>query len=62
MIKHLAYKDTLVRAEVVSSMNKWADVIGAENVINKLTAELVLENPELRTEGLNWIQKNKASI
>ena len=55
MIKHLAYKDTLVRAEVVSSMNKWKDAIGAENVINKVAIELSLENPEMRTEGLNWI-------
>jgi hypothetical protein len=61
-LKHLAYKDTLVRAEVVSTMTKWAEVIGAENIINKVSLELVVENPELRTEGLNWIQKNKDSI
>lgn len=62
MLKHLAYKDTLVRAEVVITMSKWADVIGAEIVINKIAIELVTENPELRTEGLNWIQKNKIAI
>jgi hypothetical protein len=36
MIKHLAYKDAPVRAEVVNTMDKWADSIGPEKIIDKV--------------------------
>lgn len=62
MIKHLSYKDGPVRAEVVNSMDKWADVIGAEKIIDKVSQELTVENPESRKEALKWIEKNKESI
>ena len=62
MIKHLAHKDGSVRAEVVNSMDKWGDAIGPEKIIDKVSQEMVVENPELRKEALKWIEKNKESI
>jgi len=55
MLSNLSDKQSLVRADVVASMNKWSDSIGAEIIINHLIATLTVENPELRTEGLKWI-------
>jgi len=62
MIKHLSFKDGAVRAEVVTTMDKWSDAIGPEKIIDKVSQELVVENPESRKEGLKWIEKNKDSI
>ena len=43
-------------------MNKWADAIGAEKVINHLGEVIQVENPEARTEGLKWILLHEGSI
>ena len=45
----------MVRGDVVASVNKWADAVGAELVLNHLFVKLELENPESRTECLKWI-------
>ena len=39
-------------------MDKWAEVIGAENMLNMIPAFLMNENPEQRMELLNWTIKN----
>jgi hypothetical protein len=36
MLSNLSDKQALVRDEVIKCMNKWADAIGAEKVINHL--------------------------
>ena len=43
-------------------MNRWADVIGAEKVINHLIEVLLVENSESRTEVLKWILLHEGSI
>ena len=43
-------------------MNKWAEAIGPEKVINDLAEIILVENPESRTEGLKWITLREASI
>lgn len=51
-----------MRDQVLASIDKWSDAIGSENVINQLAKLLVVENPELRTEGLKWILSHEQAI
>jgi hypothetical protein len=62
MLDNISDKAALVRAEVVVSVNKWADAVGAENVLNYLFVKLAVENPESRTECLKWILEHIESI
>jgi hypothetical protein len=62
MLDNISYKDTLVRQNVVTSMNKWAEAIGAHNVINQLGPVILDPNPEARSEGMTWILKNTSSV
>jgi hypothetical protein len=55
-------KQTLVRAEAVTSLNKWAEAIGAANVIPHIAEMMLPANPEGRNEGLSWILKNASAI
>ena len=43
-------------------MNKWADAVGSEIIINYVTAQLSVENPESRGEGLKWILEHEDAI
>jgi hypothetical protein len=38
-------------------MDKWAEHVGPEVIINNLPAQIALDNPESRTESLKWIIK-----
>lgn len=62
MLENLSDKATLVRADVVTAMDKWAEHCGAELVIAIGCPLVILDNPELRTEMLQWIIKNKEAI
>ena len=62
MLANLSDKQALVRNDVVASMNKWSEAIGAEVVIPILAGICKTENPELRGEGLKWILQNKEAI
>jgi len=62
MLNNISDKQSLVRADVVASMNKWAEAIGAEIIINHVATQLTVENPESRTEGLKWIDANSEAI
>jgi|LauGreDrversion4_2_1035121.scaffolds.fasta_scaffold15522_8 HEAT repeat protein len=62
MLQSLADKQSLVRADVVTAMDKWAEHCGAELIISIGGPMVSQENPELRTEMLGWILKNKDSI
>ena len=59
---NLSDKQTLVRADVVACMNKWAEAIGADKVINHLCASLSVDNPELRNEAFIWLQDKEKFI
>lgn len=62
MLASLADKQSLVRNDAINCMDKWAEHVGPEVIINNLTPMLVQENPELRTEALKWIIKQKEFI
>ena len=62
MLDNISDKAALVRADVVTSVNKWAEAVGAENVLNYLFVKLAVENPESRTECLKWILEHEESI
>lgn len=52
----------MVRQDAVAAMDKWAEHCGAELVITLGGPMVTQDNPELRTEMLTWIIKNKDSI
>lgn len=62
MLSNLSDKQQLVRDEVVKCMNKWANAIGADKIINHLGEVIAVENPESRTEALKWILLHETSI
>lgn len=62
MLQNVMDKQALVRNEVINATNKWAEVIGAEIIINKMVDQLIVENPESRTEIFRWITEHKDDI
>ena len=62
MLATLADKQSLVRGDAIACMDKWAEHVGAEVIINNVGPMLTQENPELRSEALKWIIKNKDAI
>jgi ubiquitin-protein ligase len=62
MLNNLSDKQSLVRNDVIACVNKWADVLGPEVIMNKIVDLLTTENPESRTEAFGWILKNTESI
>ena len=52
MMENLADKSTLVRADVIATMDRWAIECGPELVITLGAPSVTLDNPELRTEML----------
>ena len=55
----LGDKQNLLRADAVTAVNKWAEEAGTELVISFMAAPLAQENPEQRTELLNWLLDHK---
>ena len=62
MLATIADKQSLVRGDAIACMDKWAEHVGPEVIINNLTVQIALDNPESRTESLKWILKQKDSI
>ena len=62
MLATLADKQSLVRGDAIACMDKWAEHVGPEVIINNVGPMLTTENPELRTEALKWIIKQKDAI
>ena len=62
MLHLLSDKAALLRADVVSSINKWCEAIGPEPIINQLNEGLTAGNPEYRDESLKWITAHKEGI
>lgn len=57
MLGCLSDKQSLVRGDALACMDKWAEHVGPEIILNNLGVMLTQENPELRTEGLKWMIK-----
>lgn len=62
MLFNLSDKQSLVRADVIESMAKWSEAIGPSLIVQYTCLQLETENPELRDEGLKWIQAHKDGI
>jgi len=59
MMFNLADKQTGIHNETLSAISKFAEAAGHEIIFNNMGPLLEKDNPELRTEVLNWILKNK---
>ena len=62
MLHLLSDKAALLRADVISSVDKWCEAIGPEMIINQLGEGLTAGNPEYRDESLKWITKHNDAI
>lgn len=62
MIANISDKQALVRAEVVKAMDKWAEAVGAEAILNYISSNLSVENPESRSEIFKWILGHTEAI
>lgn len=62
MVGNISDKQALVRNEVVAAMNKWAEAVGPEVIINNIAPVLTIENPEARTEIFRWILEHQDNI
>lgn len=62
MIFNLSDKQSLVRNDTIEAVNKWAEAIGNEPVVQMLCVQMETENPELRDEGFKWILAHKEGI
>jgi cytoskeleton-associated protein 5 len=62
LLNNLADKQTLVRQEALAAIDKWAHEAGAEYVISYSCEILKQENPELRSELINWLLAHKDSL
>lgn len=62
MLATLADKQSLVRNDALACMDKWAEHVGPEVIISNVAPMLTQENPELRSEALKWIIKQKDAI
>jgi hypothetical protein len=62
MVGNISDKQALVRNEVVGAMNKWAEAVGPEVIINNIAPVLTVENPEARTEIFRWILGHQDNI
>lgn len=51
-----------MRSEAITAINKWADAIGAANVVAHVAEMAKDPNPEGRGGGLSWILQNAAAI
>ena len=63
LLANLADKQALLRNEVMASIDKWTEASGGcEAVMNCVGSYVQAENPELRTELLQWALKNKEGL
>ena len=62
MLNFLGDKAALMRADVITSCNKWGEAIGPHYVINYMSEYLTAGNPSLREESLKWMVAHKDAI
>lgn len=58
LIANLANKSTLIHDETVQAMDRFAQVLGADQVIAASQQSLEEDSPELRASVLKWIMAN----
>ena len=62
LISNLADKQSLLRQDALAAIDKWSQEAGPESIINQTATPLTQENPELRTELLNWLLAHKENL
>lgn len=62
VLGNLADTQSLLRQDTLATIDKWAMETGAENVIMYVSAPLMQDNPEMRTELLNWLLAHKETF
>lgn len=62
LIKNLSDKQAAVRQETLNSIDKFQTELGNTTIINSMLPLLTLESPEIRTEVVSWLLKNKDSL
>lgn len=62
LIGNLSDKQGFIRTDTLASMDRFAETVGAETVINTAAPFLSQESPEMRLELLNWILKYSDSL
>ena len=55
----LADKQNLLRADAMTTINKWAEEAGVDIIIIHSSSQLCIDNPELRGELLTWLLDHK---
>ena len=59
VLGNLADKQSLLRQDALATIDKWAAETGAECIIMYVAVPLTQDNPEMRTELLNWLLAHK---
>jgi cytoskeleton-associated protein 5 len=62
LISNLSDKQGMIRTDVLSSMDKFSAIIGADNIINLSPTFLANESFEMRIELIGWLIKNSESF
>ena len=62
VLGNLADKQSLLRQDALATIDKWAVETGAECIIMYVAGPLTQENPEMRTELLNWLLAHKETF
>ena len=62
LLANLADKQSLLRQDALATIDKWSAETGAESIISYAATPLMQDNPELRTELLNWLLAHKESF
>lgn len=59
LLGNLADKQSLLRQDALATIDKWSAETGPESIVNYSGGPLMQDNPELRTELLNWLLAHK---
>lgn len=62
VLGNLADTQSLLRQDALATIDKWAVETGAENIIMYVSMPLMQDNPEMRTELLNWLLAHKETF
>lgn len=62
LLSNLTDKQSALRQDTVIAIGEWGEAVGAENIICYCGEYLSVENPELRTELLNWLLRHKEEL
>lgn len=59
LLANLGDKQSLLRQDALASIDRWAQETGPETIVNYSGPPLALDNPDLRSELINWLLAHK---